>query len=137
MARYKGIKGKFWTIFSQYIRKRDYKKYGTCITCGQKKDYSELQAGHYAPAGNCGFALLFSENNVHGECAYDNGFNSGHLIQYRRGLVLRYGQKFVVRLEDQYNDSRYKGKTTKEWSKKEYQDKIEEYKIKLHALSQL
>jgi hypothetical protein len=132
--RYKGIKGKFWTVFAQYIRRRDFLKYGTCITCGEPKTYEELQAGHYAPAGNCGFALLFDECNVHGECAYDNGFNSGHLIQYRAGLVRRYGAKRVGDIERRYNDSRYKGKTTKEWSKKEYEAKTEEYKLKLKLL---
>jgi hypothetical protein len=133
-VRYKGLKGKFWKVFAQYIRRRDYLKYGKCIVCNQPKTYEELQAGHYAPAGNCGFALLFDENNVHGECAYDNAFNSGHLIGYRRSLETRYGRAFVNRLEEKYNDSRYKGKTTKEWSKKEYEEKIALYQAKLQAL---
>ena len=132
--RYKGIKGKFWKVFSDFIRLRDSKRYGTCITCGQPKTYSELQAGHFAPTGNCGFALLFDEKNVHGECAYDNAFNKGHLIQYKTNLIRRYGQNYVDEVEQSYNDSRYKGKTTKEWSKKEYEDKITEYKEKIASL---
>lgn len=134
--RYKGIKGKFWKVFSEFIRKRDFKLYGTCITCGQKKKYEELQAGHFAPAGNCGFALLFDERNVHAECAYDNGFNSGHLIQYKTNLTQRYGQDYVRAVEEDYNDSRYRGKTTKNWSKKEYLAKIEYYKSKINELNE-
>lgn len=127
--RYKGIKGKFWTVFSEYIRKRDFKKYGTCVTCGKRFNrWQDSQAGHFAPAGNCGFALLFSEDNVHAECAYDNAFNKGHLIQYKTNLEKRYGKKFVKGLEERYNDSRYKGITKKEWSKKEYEEKIRHYK---------
>ena len=127
--RYKGIKGKFWETFSEYIRRRDFAKYGTCITCGKRfESWQESQAGHFAPAGNCGFALLFSEDNVHAECAYDNAFNPGHLIQYKTNLIRRYGQGFVDLLEERYNDSRYKGKTMKEWNVQEYQDKIEHYK---------
>ena len=133
--RYKGVKGKFWKIFSEYIRLRDLKKWGCCITCGKKvTDTSQLQAGHFAPAGNCGFALLFSEDNVHGECAYDNAFNAGHLIQYKTNLERRYGNKFVKILEERYNDSRYKGKTTKEWIKKEYEEKIAYYVAQYKAL---
>ncbi len=134
MRRYKGLKGKFWEVFAKYIRLRDYQKYGSCITCGQRKSYEELQAGHFAPAGNCGFSLLFDEANVHGECGYDNAFNSGHLIQYKTNLARRYGNEFVQRIEERYNDSRYRGKTTKEWSKKEYEAKIAEYKTKLAEL---
>ncbi len=133
--RYKGIKGKFWAIFSEYIRKRDFNKWGCCVTCGKFIDsWQDLQAGHFAPASNCGFALVFSEENVHGECAYDNGFNSGHLIQYKTNLMQRYGENFVKSLEEKYNDSRYKGKTTKEWSKKEYEAKIIHYKTLLEKM---
>ena len=130
--RYKGLKGKLWEVFSLYIRLRDLKKWGCCITCGKKvSNISQLQAGHFAPAGNCGFALLFSEDNVHGECAYDNAFNSGHLIQYKTNLEKRYGKRFVKELEEKYNDSRYRGKTMREWTKKEYAEKIEYYKNKV------
>lgn len=133
--RYKGIKGKLWKVFSEFIRKRDHQKYGSCITCGKSKAYEELQAGHYAPAGNCGFALLFDERNVHGECNYDNAFNAGHLIQYRTNLERRYGRDFVQDIEERYNDSRYRGKTTKEWDKKTYETKILYYKEKIKELN--
>lgn len=121
--RYKDyLKDKLWTAVSVYVVKRDTKKYGgRCITCGQVKT---LQAGHYAPASNCGFALLFDETNISGECEYDNGFNGGHLIGYRKGLINRYGEKFVDVLEERYNDSRYKAIITKEYSKQQYIDKI-------------
>ena len=133
--RYTGIKGKFWKVFSEYVRKRDYYKYRTCVTCGKVfETWQESQAGHFAPAGNCGFALLFSEDNVHAECNYDNAFNKGHLIQYKTTLTRRYGRKFVNDLENRYNDSRYKGKTTSEWSKAEYEAKIIEYKAKIQKL---
>lgn len=129
------FKDKMWSAISLYVVARDEKKFGgICIACGMKK---KLQAGHYAPAMNCGFALLFDENNIHGECEYDNGFNEGHLIGYKNGLEKRYGKKFVADLEERYNDSRYKGKVTKEYTKQEYINKIleilEEYRtLKLH-----
>ena len=136
--RYKGIKGKFWAIFSEYIRKRDVLKYGTCISCGRRfGDWTNAQAGHYAPAGNCGFALLFSEDNVHAECPYDNAFNSGHLINYKNNLEKRYGKAWLEDLEDRYNASRYRGVSTKVWSNKQYEEKIKEYEEKIRGLETL
>lgn len=129
--RYKGIKGKFWIVFSEYIRKRDTKKYGRCIACGRRR---RLQAGHFAPASNCGFALLFDERNVNGECAGCNAFDGGHLIGYRIGLLQRYGEAFVQQLESDYNASRYRGKITKVWSQKEFEEKIAHYKKLLDEL---
>lgn len=133
--RYKGIKGRFWTVFAEYIRLRDSKKYGTCITCGARKTYAEVQAGHYLAAGNCGFGLLFHEENVHGECPYDNGFNPNHQHEYRVNLIKRIGLERVESLEQTYKDSHYGGKTTKEWTKKEYEIKILEYREKIKKLS--
>lgn len=127
------FKDKMWSAISLYVVARDEKKYGgICIACGLKK---KLQAGHYAPAMNCGFALLFDEDNIHGECEYDNGFNEGHLIGYKNGLEKRYGKEFVDRLEERYNDSRYKGLVTKEYSKLEYISKILEVLKKYSELS--
>lgn len=110
--RYTDIyKDKLWSALSLFVVARDTKLYGgRCIVCGQKKT---LQAGHYAPASNCGLDLCFDETNVHGECEYDNGFNAGHLIGYKTGLITRYGVPYAEKLEERYNDSRYKGKTTK------------------------
>jgi len=133
--RYKGKKGVLWDVFARFIRLRDSQKYGTCITCGRKKDYHELQAGHYLAAGNCGFGLLFDEDNVHGECSYDNGFNPNHQHEYRRNLLKRIGVEKVESLEQRYKDSHYRGKITKEWSKKEYEAKIAEYKQKTKDLT--
>lgn len=133
--RYKGIKGKMWKVFSDFIRARDFKKYkGQCIACGRIVSYAQLQAGHYAPAGNCGFALLFDETNVNGECSTCNGFDKGHLIGYKNRLIERYGFPRVEELETKYNDSHFKGVTTKNWTTKEYEAKILEYKEKLKLL---
>lgn len=133
--RYKGIKGRMWKVFSDYIRGRDFKKYnGQCISCGKITQYDQFQAGHFAPAGNCGFALLFDETNVNGECNTCNGFDKGHLIGYKNRLLQRYGKKTVEALEKKYGDSHFKGVTTKNWTKKEYEAKIIEYKEKIKNL---
>lgn len=123
--RYKDIyKDKLWSAVSLFVVARDTKLYkGKCIACGQVK---KLQAGHYAPASNCGLRLAFDEDNIHGECEYDNGFNEGHLIGYKIGLIRRYGAHYATKLEERYNDARYKGKVFK-MAKLEYINKAVDF----------
>lgn len=128
---YKGI---FWYWFARYVRMRDALKWGTCISCGKPKVYEELQAGHFASAGSCGFFLLFDERNVNGECGYCNGYDENHLWGYERNLDRRFGKGTAAKLKDRYQ--RYKcGETKKEWSTKQYIEKIEEYKLGFDELS--
>jgi hypothetical protein len=95
---------------------------------------ASLMQATFISAGGGGFALLFDERNVNGECQYDNAFNGAHLLLYRRGLDVRYGPGTADALEERYRDSHFKGKTTKGWSKKVYEAKIIEIKGKLAAL---
>jgi hypothetical protein len=133
--RYTDIyKDKLWSAVSMFCVARDMKLHkGICIACGKKK---VLQAGHYAPMSNCGLDLAFDEKNIHGECEYDNGFNGGHLIGYRMGLVARYGELYATELDNRYNDSRYKGKTTK-ISKLEYINRAINFMERLEELNKL
>jgi hypothetical protein len=61
--RNRGIKGKYWALFSLYIRRRDFERFGTCISCGKTvSHYTEFDAGHFISAGNGGFLFfLMSE----------------------------------------------------------------------------
>lgn len=91
------LKGMLWTVFSRYIRQRDA---GVCISCGMKKAYEELQAGHFAPAGGNDIELCFDEKNVNGECATCNAaFDGWHLVPMRRNLVMKYGEAVVLDIE--------------------------------------
>lgn len=133
--RYVGRKGIYWNLLSKYIRMRDFNKYGTCISCGKEfNTWKDSQAGHYAPAGDCGFALLFDERNIHGECPSCNNprFSPGKLIPYRQALVKRYGEKWVKKL-----DADYAAKvTTKEWTQKEYHTEILKLQDKLQQFEE-
>lgn len=130
--RYKGRKGIYWHLLSKYVRLRDFKAYGTCISCGKKfKEWREAQGGHYAPAKDCGFELLFDERNVHAECSSCNNpfISPGKLIKYRANLVDRYGEDYVKEVDSLYSQ-KLKGKG-KEWTQKEYDAKIKELMGKL------
>ena len=122
MSRYTGPKGTYWKHFAKAIRERDLHKYGTCISCGSKLVEGKFDAGHYVPASNCGFALLFDPKNVHGECKGCNGFDEFHLVGYRKGLLERYGQEFVEDLEKRRDDARFKGIITKQWTPKQFKE---------------
>lgn len=91
----------------------DLIEYGKCVSCSIVIDVldSDAQAGHFEPAANCGFGLLFHPLNVSLECSGCNGFDSGHLIGYGIELGRRYGKGTVEKLH------RMKYQTTKEWSK--------------------
>lgn len=101
------------TVFNAWIRRRDSDK--GCISCGGQVDH----AGHYLSAGHHGH-LRFNEMNVNGQCLRCNNFLHGNLINYRQGLVNRYGKQKV-----QYLESCAHG--VKKWSKTELQAIIETY----------
>ena len=84
----------------------------------------EFDAGQYATAWYCGFALLLLKININGECKGCNAFDSGHLIGYDEGLRKRYGDWDVEDLKQMYLE-RHKT-ITKEWTQNEYDTKIKE-----------
>lgn len=79
--------------FNKFIRNRDANK--GCISCGGEVS----QAGHYYSQGHYS-ALRFNEVNTNGQCTFCNCFLHGNLINYRKGLVKRYGLKKVDELEN-------------------------------------
>lgn len=84
-------KGILWYWFSLYIRTRDVKRWGACISCGRAITVETCDAGHFVPAGSCGASLLFNERNVNAECSHCNAWNDMHLLGYAEGLDARYG----------------------------------------------
>lgn len=119
-------KGICWFWFARYIRARDAKRWGACISCGRTKTYEELQAGHFAPAGDCGAALLMDEVNVNGECNHCNAFDAMHLLGYARRLDIRYGQGTAESLERRRVESM--SNPTKEPSRHEYLERAARYR---------
>lgn len=104
------------TVFNAYVRSRDEGL--PCISCGLHKP---LQAGHYVPQGSCSF-LRFHEWNVNGECAGCNGFDSFHLVGYRKRLIDKIGIDAVEWLEQNRH-------TKKKWTRSELLEIIEKYKL--------
>ena len=108
--------------FNAHIRERD-KELG-CISCGAEVQ----QAGHYHSQGQhsalrFGLPDSLAYYNTNGQCIRCNMYLSGNLIKYRQGLVKRYGEEFVKKLEENADLEKLK-----KWSRAELELIIEIYK---------
>lgn len=103
-------------VFNTWIRKRDSQ--AGCISCGRPV----TEAGHYLNAGHFS-ALRFSEMNVNGQCTRCNCFLHGNLIEYRKGLIKKYGESNVKLLENSVAI-----RTVKKFSRFELEQIIKYYK---------
>jgi Bacteriophage Lambda NinG protein len=83
-------------VFQHFIRLRD--AWLPCISCNDPKP-KDWCGGHYFAAGNYS-GLIFDETNCHGQCNTNcNMYLGGNLIEYRHGLIRRYGIDYVNELE--------------------------------------
>lgn len=82
-------------VFQKWVRLRD--KNLNCVSCKATKAKS-WHASHFYSA-NLYSGLIFDERNVHKSCDYCNVFLHGNLLEYRKGLIERYGLKYVEELE--------------------------------------
>lgn len=101
-------------VFNRYIRERDQDK--GCISCGGEV----TEAGHYYSQGHHS-ALRFNEVNTNGQCTRCNRFLHGNLINYREGILKRWGQQKLDLL-----DSAARNKV-KKWSRVELEEIIKHY----------
>jgi len=82
--------------FQKWVRLRDRDM--PCISCNNPNPTDEA-GGHYFSAGMYS-GLMFDERNCHKQCnTYCNKYLSGNLLEYRKGLIERYGYEFVAELE--------------------------------------
>lgn len=80
--------------FNAFIRKRDEGQ--PCICCDK---WGKLQAGHFYSAGKYNH-MRFEEDNVHGQLKGCNYFKSGNLLEYRKRLIVKIGEKRLARLDE-------------------------------------
>ena len=107
--------------FNEYIRLRDQDK--GCISCPGMVEH----AGDYFSQGHHS-ALRFNEVNVNGQCLRCNTFLHGNLINYRKGLIKRYGEQKVQLLESS------SVRKTKKWERFELQALREYFKNEISKL---
>ena len=84
--------------FNRYIRLRDHGQ--PCISCGLNTG-AKMNAGHYRSVGACP-ELRFNELNCHIQCEKCNSWLSGNIIEYRKNLLIKIGDKAVEWLEGKH-----------------------------------
>ena len=95
--------------FQKWIRMRDVSL--PCISCGIEQ--TDLwDGGHYKKA-EIYSGVIFDENNCHKQCRKCNRFLNGNELNYRQGLIQRYGIDFADQIEQKANETRNQ-KFTKE-----------------------
>ena len=121
-------KEKAWNVFSRYIRRKyaDDNGYVACVTCGVKKHYKEMQAGHYVDSRNN--SVLFNEELVYPQCVGCNMFKHGNKIKYTKFLM---DKGFTI---DQLNDFDNLKFKTKKMNISDFAEIEDEYLDKLVAL---
>lgn len=124
-------KGIYWYYFSLYVRERDVKKYGTCISCLRPIAIETSQAGHFMPAASCGPKLLFDERNVNAECEHCNAWDETHLLGYAENLDARYGTGTSSRLRARSAEYKNSPTPVKDYKPDEYRVLIEQLLAKM------
>jgi len=94
-----------WTKEAQaavnaYVRHRDKDK--QCISCGTSLRSASLgggyDAGHYRSRGSAPH-MRFRTDQIFGQCKKCNRWMSGNVDKMRVGIVWRYGQEYLDRIE--------------------------------------
>lgn len=79
-----------WVV---HVRDKDQ----PCISCGRFHQ-GMYHAGHYRSRGSAPH-LALDPRNLHKQCAPCNLHLHGNLIEYRKGLIAKEGEAFVLALE--------------------------------------
>lgn len=85
--------------FQKYVRLRD--KDLPCAACGNIK--AKEWHGSHLHSANIFSGTIFDERNVHKCCDYCNVYLHGNLLEFRKGLINRYGEDFVNQLDEDAN----------------------------------
>lgn len=107
-----------------FIRKRD--EFKPCISCGIPYN-SNFQAGHFYKA-ELFSNLRFNEFNISGQCPQCNLRKEGNESGYRVGLIQRYGQEFVNKLDAL---AQHYKKNTFSWEREELEEIRKYYQLKI------
>ena len=92
-------KDRAWRACSIYIRTRgSHDGYNKCVTCGDLKLITDLDAGHFIPktAGN---AVLFVEANIWPQCRYCNRMLEGNRYNYSLWMLEKFGKDECDKLD--------------------------------------
>ena len=124
------LKKDLWKVFALYIKMKystDYKQ-TRCFTCDMPLTIgtSNCQAGHYYTKKGYP-ALYFNENNVRPQCYHCNINLSGNTVIFGERLEAEIGKQQMEHLKIIRHNSI-------KLMRSDYEDKIQEYKMKIMDL---
>ncbi len=79
--------------FSLWVRISNSDEYGmcTCFTCGSRKHWKEIQAGHFMSRRH--MATRWHEDNVKPQCVKCNMYSQGEQFKFAQALGLKLANK--------------------------------------------
>lgn len=113
--------------FAEYVKLRDADENGivTCITCGDKHHWTEVDCGHYLLRGN--MSVRWELKNCHGQCRLCNSTHDGRADIHGEAIDRKYGPGTTDKLEKQGREERH-------FSEYELQGMIDELRKEIKAL---
>jgi hypothetical protein len=114
------LKKKLDKVFSLWIRKQytSHQGYVRCYTCGARKRFNEIQAGHFISRANN--SLRYDQRNVKPQCVACNIFKHGNIPEYANHLIDEYGAEIIATLTKE-------GRQIRQFTTKELDKMIEYY----------
>lgn len=92
---------KLWKLTSDMVRKEEWEKYGTCVSCHRKIDnWQDGQCGHFKAWSACNGFFKFERKNLALQCGYCNFIDDGVIgTAFGEELKRRYGKKHLEWIE--------------------------------------
>ena len=106
----------------KWVRLRD--KDLPCISCGTSYT-QQWDGGHYLKA-EIYSGVIFNPMNINKQCCNCNDHLQGNVIDYRKGMIIKYGEANLIALEELGNKTR---KYT--FTREELIDITNKYKLKI------
>lgn len=97
------LQKRLWRLVTDYVRIKDFLRYGDCISCGHKfTSWQEAQGGHYRAYSKCKGMRKFDDLNVFAQCQFcnsrmnDDKFEGGR--RFAENIVARYGEITLMKI---------------------------------------
>ena len=112
------------------MKAADENGFATCVTCGQRQHYKEMDGGHFI--SRTWKATKLIEENVHPQCKGCNKYASGKYDDYALYMVDTYGIEMVRELNDKKRELCKQNRIELEEIKLELRARIREQEIRLN-----
>lgn len=99
------LREKLWSLTSRYVRlSHSDGTWCACVTCGTRKPWQELHAGHFVPQAR-GNAVRYDLRNIAPQCFRCNISLGGNPSAYAVYMLDTYGESVVRELETKAHGS--------------------------------